>query len=173
MLWDCFCINSSLDGCSFEQDGEDFYIVGADSVRKKLGDNGKFVYYALKMSSSTTTLTLKYDDIGFKPNYIMYSGNINISDNGYVNTLFAGSGYFSNAWIKNGQLYKSNGALTNIVFNENDVTMTFYNNGWTWSSNKAAMLIIFSKLEESCMPKSNSDMDSYIPFGRVIREFDE
>lgn len=29
--------NSSLDGCSFEQDGEDFYIVGADSVRKKLG----------------------------------------------------------------------------------------------------------------------------------------
>ena len=31
-------VNSSLDGCSFEQDGEDFYIVGADSVRKKLGN---------------------------------------------------------------------------------------------------------------------------------------
>lgn len=30
-------INSSLNGCSLEQDGEDFYIVGADSVRKKLG----------------------------------------------------------------------------------------------------------------------------------------
>lgn len=29
--------NSSLNGCSLEQDGEDFYIVGADSVRKKLG----------------------------------------------------------------------------------------------------------------------------------------
>lgn len=31
-------VNSSLNGCSFEQDGEDFYIVGADSVRKKLGN---------------------------------------------------------------------------------------------------------------------------------------
>lgn len=33
-----FYPNSSLNGCSFEQDGEDFYIVGADSVRKKLGN---------------------------------------------------------------------------------------------------------------------------------------
>lgn len=28
---------NGLNGCSIEQDGEDFYIVGADSVRKKLG----------------------------------------------------------------------------------------------------------------------------------------
>lgn len=31
-------INNKLNGCSLEQVGEDFYIVGADSVRKKLGD---------------------------------------------------------------------------------------------------------------------------------------
>lgn len=30
-------INNKLNGCSLEQVGEDFYIVGADSVRKKLG----------------------------------------------------------------------------------------------------------------------------------------
>lgn len=30
--------NSNLGGCSFEQKGNDFYITGADSVRKKLGD---------------------------------------------------------------------------------------------------------------------------------------
>ena len=30
-------VSSSLNGCSFEQEGEDFYIVGADAVRKKLG----------------------------------------------------------------------------------------------------------------------------------------
>lgn len=27
-------VNNKLNGCSLEQDGEDFYIVGADSVRK-------------------------------------------------------------------------------------------------------------------------------------------
>jgi len=30
-------VSSSLGGCSLEQEGENFYIVGADSVRKKLG----------------------------------------------------------------------------------------------------------------------------------------
>ena len=31
-------LNSDLGGCSLEQEGGNFYIVGADSVRKKLGD---------------------------------------------------------------------------------------------------------------------------------------
>lgn len=31
-------INSNIGGCSFEQEGNDFYIIGADAVRKKLGD---------------------------------------------------------------------------------------------------------------------------------------
>ena len=31
-------IEDKLGGCSIEQDGSDFYIVGADSVRKKLGE---------------------------------------------------------------------------------------------------------------------------------------
>ena len=30
-------LNNNLNGCSLEQEGNDFYIVGADSVRKKLG----------------------------------------------------------------------------------------------------------------------------------------
>ena len=32
--------NSNFGGCSFEQEGNDFYITGADSVRKKLGSSG-------------------------------------------------------------------------------------------------------------------------------------
>lgn len=32
--------NSNFGGCSFEQEGNDFYIKGADSVRKKLGNTG-------------------------------------------------------------------------------------------------------------------------------------
>ncbi len=30
-------LNNNLGGCQLTQEGEDFYIVGADSVRKKLG----------------------------------------------------------------------------------------------------------------------------------------
>ena len=30
-------INASLGGCSFEQEGDEFYIVGSDSIRRKLG----------------------------------------------------------------------------------------------------------------------------------------
>lgn len=30
-------VNSSLNGCSFEQEGNSFYIIGADAVRKKIG----------------------------------------------------------------------------------------------------------------------------------------
>lgn len=32
-------LNSSLNGCSLEQEGTEFFIVGADSVRKKLGNS--------------------------------------------------------------------------------------------------------------------------------------
>lgn len=34
--------NSNLGGCSFEQDGVDFYIVGADAVRKKLNETPEY-----------------------------------------------------------------------------------------------------------------------------------
>lgn len=36
-------LNNKLNGCSLEQEGNDFYITGADSVRKKLG-NMELVY---------------------------------------------------------------------------------------------------------------------------------
>lgn len=32
-------LNGNLGGCSFSQEGNDFYIIGADSVRKKLGNS--------------------------------------------------------------------------------------------------------------------------------------
>ena len=33
-------LSSDLGGCSFEREGDNFYVVGADAVRKKLGSNG-------------------------------------------------------------------------------------------------------------------------------------
>ena len=47
-------INNKLNGCSLEQVGEDFYIVGADSVRKKLGK----LNFVL-----STSVTIYYQDL--------------------------------------------------------------------------------------------------------------
>ena len=47
-------INNDLGGCSFEQEGEDFYIVGADAVRKKLGNNTLIGRISKNSSNSIT-----------------------------------------------------------------------------------------------------------------------
>ncbi len=47
-------VNNKLNGCSLEQVGEDFYIVGADSVRKKLGK----LNFVL-----STSVTIYYQDL--------------------------------------------------------------------------------------------------------------
>lgn len=49
-------LNNNLGGCQLTQEGNDFYIVGADSVRKKLGD------YAIR------TQTLSSGRLGFGNN---------------------------------------------------------------------------------------------------------
>ena len=42
MILSISALNNNLGGCSIEQEGEDFFIVGADAVRKKLGNpNGE------------------------------------------------------------------------------------------------------------------------------------
>lgn len=60
-------LNNKLNGCSLEQDGEDFYIVGADAVRKKLGSTTTTAYriYAGTISFSSLNITIsatKYPD---------------------------------------------------------------------------------------------------------------
>lgn len=49
---------NNLNGCSFEQDGEDFYIVGADAVRKKLGSAS--VVYKNIVDNVNTVTTSEY-----------------------------------------------------------------------------------------------------------------
>lgn len=46
-------INSNFGGCSFEQEGNDFYITGADAVRKKLGS---FDIGSISVLSKSATL---------------------------------------------------------------------------------------------------------------------
>lgn len=57
-------LNDKLSGCSLEQDGEDFYIVGADSVRKKLGSKGtvkRTQIFSGKSNSAHTVDVSKYE----------------------------------------------------------------------------------------------------------------
>lgn len=50
-------LNNKLSGCSFEQEGTDFYITGADAVRKKLGSGMDADYLSsLKWSLATSSL---------------------------------------------------------------------------------------------------------------------
>ena len=49
-------LNNNLGGCQLTQEGEDFYIVGADSVRKKLG-SGKVVLLGTVTTAKTFNLS--------------------------------------------------------------------------------------------------------------------
>lgn len=45
-------LNNNLGGCQLSQEGNDFYIVGADSVRKKLGSGSAFIIPQLSSTIS-------------------------------------------------------------------------------------------------------------------------
>ncbi len=51
-------INSNFGGCSFEQEGDDFYVTGADAVRKKLGSGGNYkISFKLSLGGNMRTNT--------------------------------------------------------------------------------------------------------------------
>lgn len=62
-------LNNKLGNCSLEQEGNDFYITGADAVRKKLGDSIKFYETNIKLSQSNFVSI----ECGFRPKYIVYT----------------------------------------------------------------------------------------------------
>lgn len=55
-------INSNLGGCSLEQEGNDFYITGADAVRKKLGDRKLMSFNYTLSGYSFENVPLPVDD---------------------------------------------------------------------------------------------------------------
>ena len=65
-------LNSDLGGCSLEQEGGNFYIVGADAVRKKLG-NDDVRMFTLSFPNSDGTCTLDNLDLTGDPNFIAVS----------------------------------------------------------------------------------------------------
>lgn len=69
--------NSNLGGCSFEQEGNDFYITGADSVRKKLG-NDDVRMFTLSFPNTDGTCTLDNLDLTGDPNFIAVSTANNV-----------------------------------------------------------------------------------------------
>lgn len=79
-------LNDKLSGCSFEQEGNDFYIVGADSVRKKLDKgNGE-----LSIIEQTTSGTNNYQTPFTRPNsvnevYVLIFGATTISNLSAIN----------------------------------------------------------------------------------------
>ena len=54
-------LNRDLGGCSFEQEGDNFYVVGADAVRKKLGESIFEKIGGMNPSSSSIPGYCKFD----------------------------------------------------------------------------------------------------------------
>lgn len=74
-------LNNNLGGCQLAQEGNDFYIVGADSVRKKLG-SGKVVLLGTVTSTKTFDLSTYdgYEKFELNKNILGYvSGSYNQS----------------------------------------------------------------------------------------------
>ena len=55
-------LNNKLNGCSLEQEGNDFYIIGADSVRKKLG-SAKLPFLGLDYNGGWACMTFLTSEI--------------------------------------------------------------------------------------------------------------
>lgn len=78
---------NKLNGCSLEQDGNNFYIVGADAVRKKLGSGDFTITGTLRVSTDWR------DNSGsaFKPGYLCNSTVTIVVRDGKVDSI-AGNG---------------------------------------------------------------------------------
>lgn len=70
-------LSSDLGGCSFEQEGDNFYVVGADAVRKKLG-NDDVRMFTLSFPNTDGTCTLDNLDLTGDPNFIAVSTANNV-----------------------------------------------------------------------------------------------
>ena len=81
-------LSNNLGGNKLVEEGNDFYIVGADSVQKKLGDNDWELTFTLHNhftvlctpivtgnKSITVTVTYKNGELTVKNNYISFAGS--------------------------------------------------------------------------------------------------
>lgn len=90
-------INSNFGGCSFEQEGNDFYITGADAVRKKLGDSVDI--------TGSFSLAVSYRNAGYDSSSISLSTcskkciEINISNTYTTTTVSIGNASYTESGI--------------------------------------------------------------------------
>ena len=86
-------LNSNFGGCSFEQEGNDFYITGADAVRKKLGDSVDI--------TGSFSLAVSYRNAGYDSSSISLSTcskkciEINISNTYTTTTVSIGNASYT------------------------------------------------------------------------------
>ena len=117
-----------------EQDGEDFYIVGADSVRKKLGNGSDDVFIGAISKNTENSVTFNCTAI---PNYsTLKSEDFYMTDIEVLIHLYGGSGSATNVTLKPVFSYKNTtGILTvNDLFAGNK-SYNYYaiNNAKVWA----------------------------------------
>ena len=103
-----------MGGCKFEQEGEDFFIVGADSVRKKLGSGSS--YLAIRCKGSTI---YPFDEEYEVEDFTISNNTIICNKKGIVKAnLSAHVDQSSN--VTNGYIYKNGISVLSVNGNSAD-----------------------------------------------------
>lgn len=132
-------VNSSLSGCSFEQEGEDFFIVGADSVRKKLGSGEASLVKigSISLSEWSTSNSTNIDCTNLKNYQYMTKDHFAVVlTNCYIHVWQSGGGSSSLRIDRSGSLSfsKSYNASTGILtVTINGTAASTYHGGGTSS----------------------------------------
>lgn len=116
-------LNHDLGGCALTQEGNDFYITGADAVRKKLG-SGKIFLSTIKFSGQGNVNNALTIDIDGQSTLLIDSVNVHSTGDYKSNTLYI---YKDNSIIAN---YKY-GITKNISIDINGASQLKINiDGW-------------------------------------------
>lgn len=121
-------MDCSLNGCSLEQEGEDFFIVGADSVRKKLGSGelkilkvGSGAYYGKVKADISSLLPEKYTELTNNNFFFRNEKYAPRTEGGAIHTTLESISYNPST----GQLSASGVDILLKDSNNNTVALTF------------------------------------------------
>lgn len=127
-------INNKLNGCSFEQEGNDFYIIGADAVRKKLGnilESGSYMYTCYGEADIGSAQGVRSYTIKNSGNLHYYALSSMIDTTFYLGSKTAKCGGNNNATTISGSVSVTRGQNINVstggrIGHNNAVALSWY-----------------------------------------------
>lgn len=111
-------LNDKFGGCTFEQVGQDFYVTGADAVRKKLCD-------ATTIPDMNITITCYYSVHLHNSSYAKNDIDVPLSRSTYTISVRDGKATFSGGYASGGKTgYAAVGGSSNTITLSNATNVT-------------------------------------------------